>query len=127
MDEAAAAVAVHLGEVDESKINNMAYIWFNLVLESLGKRLNFESISNLYGNSFAKDSAKIIQAANPLLKNGGKKSGGIMALGGKIKIIDSGADKASGIKAAEDKLGDLSWATDLFGTGNKGDAPPVPF
>lgn len=118
---------MHLGEVDESKINNMAYIWFNLVLESLGKRLNFESISNLYGNSFAKDSAKIIQAANPLLKNGGKKSGGIMALGGKIKIIDSGADKASGIKAAEDKLGDLSWATDLFGTGDKGDAPPIPF
>ena len=125
MDEAAAAVAAHLGEVDEDKINNMAYIWFNLVLEALGKRLNYESISNLYGNSFAKDSAKIIQAANPLLKNGGKQGGGIMSLTGKIKIVKSNHDEEAGRKAVENMLGDLSWAGDLFGTG-KGNAPPVP-
>lgn len=47
----------------------MAMIWFNAVLESLGKKLNFESISSLYGNSLAKDAANIIQSANPLVKN----------------------------------------------------------
>lgn len=46
----------------------MSLIWFNKVLESLGKRLNFESISCLYGNSFAKDAAEVIQGANPLQK-----------------------------------------------------------
>ena len=29
----------------------MAYVWFNLVLEALGKRLNYESISNLDDNT----------------------------------------------------------------------------
>ena len=48
----------------------MAYVWFNLVLEALGKRLNYASISNIYGNSFAKDAAKIVQKAYPLMKTG---------------------------------------------------------
>jgi len=93
----------------------MAYIWFNAVLEALGKRLNYESISNLYGNSFAKDSSKIIQAANPLIKNGGKTNTGVMGLMGQIKIIKSD-DKASAKKAAEKQLGggSLDWAEGLF-------------
>ena len=33
----------------------MSYVWFQSVLAALGKRINFESISNIYGNSFAKD------------------------------------------------------------------------
>jgi hypothetical protein len=99
--------------VDEEKINNMAYTWFNLVLEALGKRINYESISNIYGNSFAKDSAKVVQAANPLIKNGGRGNASIMDLAGKIKVVDTG-DKQAGIKAAEKNLGDLSWAEGLF-------------
>ena len=93
----------------------MAYIWFNAVLEALGKRLNYESISNLYGNSFAKDSAKIIQAANPLLKNGGQTNTGVMGLMGQIKIIKS-KDEAAAKKAAERQLGggSLDWAEGLF-------------
>ncbi len=95
----------------------MAYVWFNLVLEALGKRLNYESISNLYGNSFAKDAAKAIAAANPLLKNGKVSGGSVMDLKGKITIVDSpksGGDKAVAKKAAEKALGDLSWAEGLF-------------
>jgi len=119
LDEAAAAVAAHLGEVDETKINNMAYVWFNLVLEALGKRINFESISNLYGNSFAQKSQEIIQAANPLVKNGGRGSTSIADLAGSIKIIkkktDEGTKNAEELrKAAESALGDLSWAKEFF-------------
>ena len=94
----------------------MAYVWFNLVLEALGKRLNYESVSNLYGNSFAKDAGKHIQAANPLLKNGGRTDAGIMGLMGQIKIIKASdsttADAAR--KAVEAELGDVSWAEGLF-------------
>ena len=84
----------------------MAYIWFNKVLEALGKRLNYESISNLYGNSFAKDSAKLIQAANPLIKQGtgGKNSAQVlMAMPSKMAIVEGPAEKL------EKTIGDISW------------------
>ena len=98
----------------------MAYTWFTLVLEALGKRLNYESISNLLGNAFAKDAGKLVQSANPLVKHGGGTSN-IMALGGNIKIIQANtADE--GVKAAEEKLGDLSWVSGMLG----GDAPAMP-
>jgi len=90
----------------------MAYIWFNSVLEALGKRINYESISNIYGNSFAKDSAKIVQAANPLIKTGGGTGGGIMGLTGQIKIIDN-KNKDNAKQALKAQLGDISWAEGL--------------
>jgi len=100
--------------VDEEKINNMSYIWFQSVLAALGKRISFESISNLYGNSFAKDSAKIVQAANPLLKDGGKSGSSITGLAGQIKIIKA-KDKDTAKAAVEDKLGgSFDWAEGLF-------------
>ena len=89
----------------------MAYIWFNAVLEALGKRLSYESISNLYGNSFAKDAAKLIQAANPLIKNGHVGQNGaqaLLAMGGKMTIIDS-ADRKAQIAQASKTMGDMSW------------------
>lgn len=93
----------------------MSYIWFNAVLEALGKRLNYESISNIYGNSFAKDSAKIVQAANPLIKSGNTSSAGLMGLMGNIKIIKSD-NKDLAKKAAQKQLGggSLDWAEGLF-------------
>ena len=87
-------------------------MWFNSVLSALGKRLNFESISNIYGNSFAKDSSKIVQAANPLLKNGGKPNTGVMGLMGKIKIIET-KSKDTSKQAIKQQLGDISWADGL--------------
>lgn len=93
----------------------MAYIWFNLVLEALGKRINFESISNLYGNAFAKDAAKIVPGANPLVKNGGKVDAGVMGLMGKIQIIDATKSSKEAQQRAEKKiLGDTSWAEGLM-------------
>jgi len=91
----------------------MSYIWFQSVLAALGKRLNFESISNLYGNAFAKDAGKIVPAANPLVKNGGKVNTGVMGLMGKIKIIDTKSEDAKKT-ALKKQLGDISWAEGIF-------------
>lgn len=109
-------MAANLGIVDEEAINNMSYIWFTMVLEALGRRLDYESVSNLYGNSFAKDAAKIISGANPLLKAGAKKSSaeGLLGLIGKTKVIEAGSDKKGAIKEAEKSLGDMSWAEGLL-------------
>lgn len=86
----------------------MAYIWFNMILEALGKRLNYESISNLYGNSFAKDAAKLIQAANPLIKpSTGSSAMTLMAMPSKMTIVD-GPMEAQKAKA-EKTMGDISW------------------
>lgn len=83
-------------------------------MKAAGRILNYESVSNLLGNSFAKDAAKIVQAANPLLKEDSKPSGaGIMGLMGQIKIFEGGSDQAK--NAAQTKaLGDLSWAEGLM-------------
>lgn len=92
-------MAVYLGEVDEDRINNMSIVFFNDILAALGKRVNYDAISNYAGNSFAKDSWKMIQDANPLTKP---------------KKINSGfmdiINKAASLKSVED-LGDISWAT----------------
>lgn len=92
----------------------MTYIWFQSVLAALNKRVNFESISNLYGNSFAKDAGKAIAAANPFVKNGGKINTGVMGLIGQIKVIDS-TKNAEATKQAEKQIfGDTSWAEGLM-------------
>lgn len=88
----------------------MAYIWFNKVLEALGKRLNYESVSNLYGNSFAKDAAKLIQAANPLIKqgSGGKSSAQtLMSMPSKMTIVQGPAEMQKA--QVEKTMGDISW------------------
>lgn len=86
----------------------MSYIFFNDVLAALGKRLNYEAVINLFGNAFAKDANKVVQAANPLYKASGTNSAAaIMALGGKITVIEG--DKKEQKKSAEKALGDISW------------------
>ena len=86
----------------------MAYIWFNSVLEALGKRLNYESLSNLYGNAFAKDSSKIVQAANPLVKpHVGGSAQTLLAMPSKMTIIDGSVENQK--EAMEKTMGDISW------------------
>lgn len=70
-------------------------------------------MSNLLGNSFAKDAGKIVQAANPLLKEGTANNTGVMGLVGQIKVINS-RDTETQKVSAEKQLGDLSWAEGLF-------------
>ena len=87
----------------------MSYVWFHSVLDALGKRLNYESISNLYGNSFTKDSAKVIQAANPLMKQGaGSSANPVLSLTGKMTIIES-KDKKTQDEQLSKVFGDTSW------------------
>ena len=124
LEEAIAAVAAHLGEVDEEKIDNMSYVWFNNVLKALGKRIAFESISNLYGNSFAKDANKYIQEANPLNGKNGKHAGngGVDALTGKISVVklDKSKDSGTSLKEISKMLGgDISWIGDFREGENK--------
>lgn len=81
-----ALIAVYLGETDETKIDGMSIPFFNNVLATLGKRVNYDAVVNYAGNSFAKDSWKLIQEANPMSKP--KKIGsGFMDTLNKAKII----------------------------------------
>lgn len=90
----------------------MSIPFFNDVLAALGKKLNYESISNLYGNSFCKDAGKYIQEANPLLKNSSVGNGFAEVLG-KTKIVSS-TDKKKTEAALEKSMGDMSWAEGLL-------------
>lgn len=65
----------------------MSFNFFNDVLKFLGKRINYEAVANLYGNSFAKDAGKAIQDANPLYKPP-KIGRGMMTMLDNIAIIE---------------------------------------
>ncbi len=95
----------------------MSYIWFNAVLESCGKILNYESVSNMYGRtSFDKKSAKeiqkIIMEANPMHKKGWKPNTGIQGLMGNIKVVETKSTDMTK-QALAKQLGDISWAEGL--------------
>lgn len=90
----------------------MAYIFFQDVLAALGKRINFESISNLYGRTVfdkkgGESITRMIQQANPLTKISTTNSAAtLLSMPGTMTVIESGASqKEQGQKA----LGDMSW------------------
>lgn len=115
MDEAVAAIAAHLGVVNEDEINNMSIPFFHNVLSAIGRRLNYESISNLYGNSFCKDAGKHIQDAYPLLPLKKIGSGMINMLSQATIIKADTSDSDVAVKAIGQQLGgDISWAEGLL-------------
>ena len=97
----------------------MAYIWFNAVLEALGKRINFESISNMYGKTvFDKKGGdainKMIARANPLHKESTTNSAAtLLSMPGQMTII-----KSSNTEQAKEQdkktMGDMSWFEDFL-------------
>jgi len=88
----------------------MTYIFFQSVLAALGKRINFESLSNMYGRTvFDKKGGeainKMIAAANPLVKPSTKNSAAtLLSMPGSMAIVDMG-NKEQTQKA----MGDTSW------------------
>lgn len=93
----------------------MSMTFFSSVLKALGKRLNFESVSNLYGNSFAKDAGKHIQEAHPLMKV--SKNRGffdMIASQAQVVTLDKKDTSKSIAQVSQDMGSDLSWAEGLF-------------
>ena len=93
----------------------MTYIFFQDVLAALGKRINFESISNMYGKTvFDKKGGdainKMIQSANPLTKPSVSSSAAtLLSMPGTLSIIESGNQEQ-----AKSALGDMSWFEDFM-------------
>lgn len=90
----------------------MTYIFFQDVLAALGKRLNYESLSNMYGRTvFDKKGGeainRIIQQANPLTKvNTTNSAATFLSMPGTMTIIESGKNQK---EQATKALGDMSW------------------
>jgi hypothetical protein len=86
----------------------MSYIFFQDVLAALGKRLNFESISNMYGKTvFDKKGGdainRMIAAANPLTKPSKTNSGlTLLSMPGAMATVNTK-------EQAQKALGDMSW------------------
>ncbi len=79
----------------------MSIPFFNNVLAALGKRVNYDAVVNYAGNSFAKDSWKLIQEANPLVKPK-KISSGFMDL------LSNAANKSTA--KTQKMLKEIDWA-----------------
>lgn len=83
-----ALVAVHLGEVDEEKINNMSYLFLESVLTALGKKLNYDAVVNYAGNSYFEKSWEVITENNPM--NVKKTVTDKTGIGSMIEAMNSG-------------------------------------
>jgi len=70
-----ALIATHLGIVDEDQINNMSFLFFEDVLEQLGKKLTYDAIVNYAGNSFCEKSWEMISEHNPITATDSNKNG----------------------------------------------------
>jgi len=93
----------------------MSIPFFNSVLSAIGRRLNYESVSNLYGNSFCKDAGKYIQDAYPLSPAKKISSGMVNVLSQATIIKMDTSDSATAMKAIGNQLGDdVSWAEGLL-------------
>lgn len=90
----------------------MSFIFFNSVLTAIGRKLNYESVSNLYGNSFCKDAGKYISEANPLTPPRHISSGFANMLSQATIIKTGGETKSVAVAKQENK--DLDWAEGLF-------------
>lgn len=88
----------------------MSYVFFQDVLSALGKRIQFESISNLYGRTvFDKKGgegiSRAIEKANPLTKeNTHNSAAAFLSMPGTLTTIS-----LSQKDAAKKTMGDISW------------------
>ena len=73
-------VATHLGVIDEDKINNMSYIFFEDILMELGHKLTYDAIVNYAGNGFCEKSWDMITKHNPFNVEDEEKNGTMRSL-----------------------------------------------
>lgn len=91
----------------------MTYLFFQDILAALGKRLNFESLSNIYGRTTfdkksAKETQKLIIESNPLYtRPKGGSAQAFLGMATKIPIID--ARKGNSDAQMKKHLGETSW------------------
>lgn len=81
----------------------MSIPFFKSIMKMLGKRVRYDSISNLYGNAFAKDADKVVQESMPL--KGEKKANASFGWGA------SPSETVKHQASAKD-LANISWALD---------------
>lgn len=81
--------------IDEEAIDNMSYLFFCDILRELGHKLNYDAVVNYAGNSFCKDSWKMIAKANPMAE---EEAGGVMS--GMLKMLN----QAKVVKVDRDKV-----------------------
>lgn len=107
-----AVVAAHLGVIDEDAINAMSIPFFRDILSALNRKLRYESVSNLFGNSFCKDAQKYIEEAYPLAKAKKISSGfaDMLSSASIVKIESNMNNKNTKIEG----FSDLSWADGLM-------------
>lgn len=79
--------------MDESKILDMTYPFYQNTLRELGYRVQYEAISNLYGDSYVEKRSEIIEKCNPFLINIDEISDGIS----KHKHVTLGMLKSMGV------------------------------
>lgn len=88
-------MAVYLGEADEDKILNMSLVFIDSVMEFIGKRINFEAVANYAGNSFMKDSWKMIEDNHPMKKKNVMEQSGLGQMLKNVKLKRVKANKGT--------------------------------
>lgn len=70
----------------------MSLLFFEKVLEELGKKLSYDAIVNYAGNSFCSKSWEMIEKANPMISDSGKSgTNAVAAFFENATIIKSGS------------------------------------
>ena len=59
-------IATHLGVVNEEDIDNMSFVFFEDILEQLGRKLTYDAIVNYAGNGFCEKAWDMITEHNPM-------------------------------------------------------------
>ena len=89
-------IAAHLGVVDEERINDMSYVFFDDVLRESGYKLNYEAVANYAGNAFCEKSWDMIQKSNPFnvaeARSGSQAMGSLASFLGSNKITIMGGN-----------------------------------
>lgn len=75
----------------------MSWVFFEAVLEALGRKLNYDAIVNYAGNGFCSKAWEMIEASNPLTASTKKENQGISSF---ASFLNSGKIKIQGVEGS---------------------------